>query len=323
MKGAIGIDIGGTKTAFGAVAADGRIVAQRTIATQPDDNFDAGFARIAHEVEQLFMDADWQPGDVSGIGVGCPDPVDTARGIIKSVYTLPGWSNQEFAAPLSARFNVPVRMENDANAALLGEAFAGAALGRKSAVMLTLGTGIGGAVLLDGRIYHGAGGAHPEIGHIAVQPDGAECYCGRHGCYEIIAAGPAIAEAGAEIGLDGSEAVFTAAAAGEPKAAAIIDAVTAATEVAVWSLLHIYLPELILFGGGIVDGHWPLFEAAAQKKPGGGGPRARRRRHHRPRIARQRRRHGRRGKLDSEAERLIFTCPSVVGSDHVKDAGGK
>ena len=265
MKGAIGIDIGGTKSAFGAVAADGRIVAQRTIATRPDDSFDAGFARLIGEIEHLLGDADWQPGDVSGIGVGCPGPVDTARGIIKSVYTLPGWSNQKFAAPLSARFNMPVRMENDANAALLGEAFAGAARGRKSAVMLTLGTGIGGAVLLDGQIYHGAGGAHPEIGHVPVFPDGPECYCGRNGCYEIIAAGPAIADAGAEIGLDDSEAVFRAAAAGEPKAAAIIDGVTAATEVAVWSLLHTYLPELILFGGGIVDGHWPLFEAAAQK----------------------------------------------------------
>ncbi|MDA0231109.1 MAG: ROK family protein [Proteobacteria bacterium] len=265
MKGAIGIDIGGTKIAFGAVTADGRIVAQRTIATQPDDSFDAGFARLIQGIEHLLADAGWQPGDFGGIGVGCPGPVDIARGIIKNVHTLPGWSNQQFAAPLSARFNTPVRMENDANAALLGEALAGAARGRKSAVMLTIGTGIGGAVLLDGRIYHGAGGAHPEIGHIAVQPNGPECYCGRQGCFKVIAAGPAIAAAGAKIGLNGSEAVFTAAAQGEPRAAAIIDAVTAATETAVWSLLHSYLPELILFGGGIVDSHWPLFEAAAQK----------------------------------------------------------
>ena len=265
MKGAIGIDIGGTKTAFGAVAPDGRFVAQRTIATQPEDSFEAGFQRITDEVEQLLSDADWQLADVSGIGVGCPGPVDYERGIILSIYTLPGWSNHAFATPLSEQFGLPVRLENDANAALLGEAIAGAAQGSKSAVMLTLGTGVGGAVLLDGRIYHGAGGAHPELGHIPVLPDGPECYCGRRGCYEIIAAGPAIADIGAEIGLDGSEAVFTAAAAGEPKAAAIIDGVTAATEVAVWSLLHTYLPEVILFGGGIVDGHWPLFEAAAHK----------------------------------------------------------
>ena len=265
MKGAIGIDIGGTKTAFGAVAPDGRIVAQRTIATQPDDSFESGFQRITDEVEQLLSDADWQLADVSGIGVGCPGPVDYQRGIILSVYTLPGWSNHALAAPLSDRFGLPVRLENDANAALLGEAIAGVARGRKSAVMLTLGTGIGGAVLLDGKIHHGAGGAHPELGHIPVLAGGPECYCGTRGCYEIIAAGPAIADAGAEIGLDGSEAVFTAAAAGEPKAQAIIDDVMAATEVVVWSLLHTYLPEVILFGGGIVDGHWPLFEAAAHK----------------------------------------------------------
>ncbi|MEE8172029.1 MAG: ROK family protein, partial [Alphaproteobacteria bacterium] len=247
MKGAIGIDIGGTKTAFGAVSADGRIVARRTIATQPEDSFEAGLARITHEIEQLLVDAGWQPGDISGIGVGCPGPVDAERGLILSVYTLPGWSNHEFAAPLAARFGLPVRLENDANAALLGEAFAGAARGKASAVMLTLGTGIGGAVLVDGKIYHGAGGAHPELGHIPVLPDGPQCYCGRRGCYEIIAAGPAIADAGKAIGLDGSEAVFAASAEGEPKASAIIDGVMAATEVTVWSLLHTYLPEIILF----------------------------------------------------------------------------
>ena len=265
MKGAIGIDVGGTKTAFGAVTPDGRIAARRIIATQPDDSFAAGFARLTQEVEHLLSDADWQLQDVSGIGVGCPGPVDYERGVILSVYTLPGWSNHAFAAPLSDRFGLPVRLENDANAALLGEAIAGAAKGCKSAVMLTLGTGVGGAVLLDGRIYHGAGGAHPELGHIPVLAGGPECYCGRRGCYEIIAAGLAIADAGAKIGLSGGEAVFTAAAAGERQAAAIIHGVAAATEVAVWTLLHTYLPDLILFGGGIVDGHWPLFEAAAQK----------------------------------------------------------
>ena len=86
---------------------------------------------------------------------------------------------------------MPLRMENDANAALLGEAFAGDTRGRKIVVMLTLGTRIGGAVLLDGQIHHSAGSAHPEIGHIAVQPNGAECYCSRNNCFEIIAAGPA------------------------------------------------------------------------------------------------------------------------------------
>jgi len=265
MKGAIGIDVGGTKTAFGAVTPEGRIVARRTIATQPDDSFEDGFARITRETEYLFADAGWRAKDVSGIGIGCPGPVDAERGVILSVYTLPGWSNREFAAPLSARFGLPVRLENDANAALLGEAFCGAALDKKSAVMLTLGTGIGGAVLLDGKIYHGAGGAHPELGHVPVLPGGPECYCGIRGCYEIIAAGPAIAEAGAAIGLEGSEAVFAAAAEGEPKASVIIDGVMAATEAAVWTLLHTFLPELILFGGGIIDGHWPLFEAAAHK----------------------------------------------------------
>ena len=266
MKGVIGIDVGGTKIAFGAVSREGEILARRTIATHPDDSFDQGIARLSTGIEALLADIGWDTDEIGGIGIGCPGPVDTEKGVILSVYTLPGWSNRAFAAPLSERFGgTPVKLENDANAALLGEALAGAAKGRKSAVMLTLGTGIGGAVLLDGKIHVGANGAHPELGHIPALMEGPECPCGLRGCYEVIAAGPAIAEAGQAIGLAGSEAVFAAAAEGHEGAEEIIARVSAATEAAVWTILHTFLPEIILFGGGIADAHWPLFEAAAQK----------------------------------------------------------
>ncbi|MDP6476031.1 MAG: ROK family protein [Alphaproteobacteria bacterium] len=266
MKGVIGIDVGGTKIAFGAVSPAGEIVLRRTIATHPDDSFDEGIARLSAGIEALLAETGWGAGDIGGIGIGCPGPVDTERGVILSVYTLPGWSNREFAAPMSERFGgTPVRLENDANAALLGEALAGAARGKRSAVMLTLGTGIGGAVLLDGKIHVGANGAHPELGHVPALAEGPECPCGLRGCYEVIASGPAIAEAGEAVGLDGSEAVFAAAAKGHAGAQAIIDNVAKATEAAIWTILHTFLPEIILFGGGIADGHWPLFEAAAQK----------------------------------------------------------
>ena len=262
----LGIDIGGTKIAFGAVSPAGDIILRRTIATHPDDSFDQGIARLSIGVEALLGDVGWDVKEIGGIGIGCPGPVDTEKGVILSVYTLPGWSNRAFAAPMSERFaGTPVRLENDANAALLGEAFAGAAKGKKSAVMLTLGTGVGGAVLIDGKIHVGAGGAHPELGHIPALVDGPECPCGIRGCYEIIASGPAIAEAGAAVGLTGSEEVFTAAAEGHEGAQEIIARVAKATETAVWTILHTFLPDILLFGGGIADGHWPLFEAAARK----------------------------------------------------------
>ncbi len=265
MKGVIGIDVGGTKIAFGAVSRAGKILKRRTIATHPDDSFEQGIERLSAGIVALLADIGWGTDEIGGIGIGCPGPVDTENGVILSVYTLPGWSNRAFAQPMSARFATPVRLENDANAALLGEALAGAAKGKKSAVMLTLGTGVGGAVLLDGKIHHGAGGAHPELGHVPALMEGPKCPCGIRGCYEVIAAGPAIAEAGQAIGLGGSEAVFAAAAEGHAGAEEIIARVAKATEAAVWTILHTFLPEIILFGGGIADAHWPLFEAAAQK----------------------------------------------------------
>ncbi len=265
MKGVIGIDVGGTKIAFGAVSPAGDILARRTIATHPDDSFEQGIERLSAGIVALLADIGWSSDGIGGIGIGCPGPVDTERGVILSVYTLPGWSNRAFAAPMSERFGTPVRLENDANAALLGEALAGAAKGKKSAVMLTLGTGVGGAVLLDGKIHHGANGAHPELGHVPVLMEGPECPCGIRGCYEVIAAGPVIAEAGQAIGLADSKAVFAAAAEGHVGAKEIIARVAKATEVAVWTILHTFLPEIILFGGGIADAHWPLFEAAAKK----------------------------------------------------------
>lgn len=266
MKGVIGIDVGGTKIAFGAVSPAGGIIQRRTIATHPDDSFDEGIARLSAGIEALLAETGWDVQDIGGIGIGCPGPVDTENGVILSVYTLPGWSNRAFAAPMSERFGgTPVRLENDANAALLGEALAGAARGKRSAVMLTLGTGIGGAVLIGGKIHVGANGAHPELGHIPALVDGPECPCGLRGCYEVIASGTAIAEAGQAIGLADSEAVFAAAARGHEGAQEIIGNVTKATEAAVWTILHTFLPEIILFGGGIADAHWPLFEVAARK----------------------------------------------------------
>ena len=168
-------------------------------------------------------------------------------------------------SPLVARFDTPVRLINDADAALLGEALAGAARGARVALMLTVGTGLGGAALIDGAILRGAAREHPEIGHLIVDPTGPECYCGSRGCLESLAAGPALARAGAEFGYADAEAVFAAAEAGAEQAGAIIVRSTDAMETAIWSLVHTLLPEVILIGGGMGERHFALYREAAER----------------------------------------------------------
>ena len=262
---ALGVDIGGTKIAVGAIDESGAVQARRTIATDAEAGFDAGLARLERAIDETMAEAGVEPAALAGIGLGCPGPFDEASGRIENFYTLPGWEGNDIVSPLVARFGAPVRLVNDADAALLGEALSGAARGARLAVMLTIGTGIGGAALIDGAILRGAAGEHPEIGHLIVDPAGPDCYCGRRGCIESLAAGPALARAGAGFGYADAEAVFAAAEAGEEPARAIIARSADAMETGVWSLIHAFLPELLLIGGGMGERHFTLYREAAER----------------------------------------------------------
>ena len=262
---ALGVDIGGTKIAVGAVDAAGAVHARRTIATDAEAGFDAGIARLTRAIDETLAEARVEAAALAGIGLGCPGPFDEASGRIDNFYTLPGWEGNDIVTPLADRFGTPVRLINDADAALLGEALAGAAQGARVALMLTIGTGLGGAALIDGVILRGAANEHPEIGHLIVDPTGPECYCGGRGCLEALAAGPALARAGAEFGYADAEAVFATAEAGAAPAQAIVTRSADAMETAVWSLIHSFLPEVILIGGGIGERHFALYREAAER----------------------------------------------------------
>lgn len=262
---ALGIDIGATKIALGLVEGDGTLRAARVMPTATEQGFEAAVARMTAAADDMLGEIGWAKRDLAGVGMGCPGPLDRETGVIHNPYTLPGWEDSPLVATVSQALDADARVENDADVALLGEAFAGAARGAKNVVMLTIGTGIGGAALVDGRIYRGADGAHPEIGHVLVEPDGPDCYCGAKGCFEAVAAGPAIGRAGDAVGLEGSAAVF-AAADSDPAARAIVERALVATGSAIWTLLHTFLPELIVFGGGIAEAHYVLFARAAEAR---------------------------------------------------------
>ena len=236
---AVGIDIGGTKTAVATVNGTGDIVREATIPTESERGFASGISRITETIARVLEESGWSAPELQGIGIGCAGPVDPVRGTILNPYTLPGWMNADIVTPLREAFGCPVVLENDADMALLGECRAGAGRGFDPVVMLTFGTGIGGAALVKGAILRGVAGEHPELGHVPVDPRGPRCYCGTNGCFESLASGSALA------------------ARGNVKEA--VSAMGAAT----WTIVHALLPERIILGGGVMDGHYGAFAAAA------------------------------------------------------------
>ncbi len=260
---AVGVDIGGTKIAVGAVDGRGAIHARRTIPTDASAGFDAALPRLMQAIDATLADAGWDAASLAGVGLGCPGSFEPESGVIANWCNLPDWDGYDIAGPLAARYGRPVRLANDADAALRGEAFAGAAKGLRAIVMLTFGTGVGGAILIENAIYRGSGGGHPEIGHMPVDPRGPLCYCGARGCLEVLASGPAMARAGAAAGYGDAAAVFAAAEGGEAAAQAIVARALDAVETAAFALLHTILPDMILFGGGMAERHFPLYRDAA------------------------------------------------------------
>ena len=264
---AVGIDIGGTKIVIAAVDAAGHIHARRSYETNSPRGFSVCLAEMQTTIARVLAEAGWPAESLCGIGIGCTGPVSPQRGTIHNPDTLPGWEDAEIVTLLREAFRVEVRLENDADAAAVGEGRFGAGADTSPLVMITLGTGVGGAILVDGKIYRGVNGEHPELGHVPVLPDGPECYCGWRGCWESLASGTAIAAAGKPFGFADSRAVF-AAASHNPNAAAIIQRAVAATASATWTLLHTCLPQRIVLGGGIGEEHFETFAAAMREQIG-------------------------------------------------------
>ncbi len=261
---AIGIDIGGTKIAIAAVGSQGEVLANVRFATEPRLGFATALGRMISGIKSVISDAGVKGEMLDGLGIGCAGPVDPVRGTIHNPHTLPTWDDCNLVSPLGDLFGVPVRLENDADAAASGEAHFGAGRGSDPMVMLTFGTGIGFAAIAKGQIYRGVAGEHPEAGHIPTTADGPECYCGLRGCFEAMASGTAIDAAGKAAGFLDGRAVFAAAAKRDTVAAGILEAATQATATAIWTLAHTFLPQRFVLGGGLIDDHFELFARPAR-----------------------------------------------------------
>lgn len=234
----VGIDVGGTKCYGVFVDSHGTVLQEVRYPTPHASELIDLLEKMFHEL-----------GGETTVGIGVPGLI-TADGVIKASPNLKGAHNIAVGPELRARLGIAVHVENDATVAAFGEWKSGAAIGARDAVMVTLGTGIGGGIVMGGQLQRGANGFAGEIGHMVVERDGIECPCGRRGCWERYASGSALKMLSG--GMDGQE-VFAKFHAGDPEATVTVN--TFATWIAegLASLTNICDPEIIVIGGGVIE----------------------------------------------------------------------
>jgi glucokinase len=255
---AAGIDIGGTQLRVALIDADGTIL---TRAATPTDAAGGPAAVVAQIVALMQQVTEGGSRTVIGAGVSSPGPLDTTRGIALGVPTLAGWVDVPIRRWIEDALKLPVQLENDGIAAAIGEWRFGAGRGVDNLVYVTVSTGIGGGVIVDGRPLHGDRGLAGHVGHMTIVPDGRLCACGNRGCWEAYASGTALALAaeplfkpatGAQTaGKVDARAVFAAARAGDTRAIELVAAEADWLGIGVANLLHLYSPQLVIIGGGL------------------------------------------------------------------------
>jgi glucokinase len=247
------IDIGGTKIAAGVITEDGQILVSAEIPTLPESGFHSAMDRASALLRRL---SEMASVSIEGIGVACPGPLDPWSGILDEVGTLPGWCGGNIVKVLGREFNTRVAVENDADAAALAEAHWGAGKGSRRLVYITISTGIGGGIILDGQLYRGANNAHPEPGHQIIDASGPLCYCRANGCWESLASGSAIAawvqEQAPSPVPKSAEQIAAAAEQGNPLALRAMEREGHYLGLGLANIITMFAPETVVLGGGVM-----------------------------------------------------------------------
>jgi glucokinase len=275
----MGVDIGGTKIAVGLVDAAGKIVSQGRAPMVTNGPAEAGLQAVIDAIDSLWSD------DVRSIGICAPGPLDPKTGVILNPPNVPCWRNFPLGEKVANKYSVPVIVDNDANAAALAETLWGSARGYHYVFYATIGTGIGSGIVLDGRIYHGHTGSAGEGGHVSIDYRGPMCACGKLGCIEILAAGPAIgARARAMLGgtksrssmLDlangdvaavTSELVGHAYAQGDPLAREVLQETVELLTIWLGNIVDLLDPDVLVMGGGVAAMLKPFFAEITNRLP--------------------------------------------------------
>lgn len=267
---AVGIDIGGTNVVVGCVAEDGSALhGLRSEPTHSEAGADDVITRMLASAQASMAELRGQVPDaeIVGVGVGAPGPLDTRRGIVLLTPNL-GWRDMPLRDRVSAGLGLPAALDNDANCAVLGEAWMGAARGARHALGVTIGTGIGGGLIVNGELFHGASDSAGEIGHTTIDTEGRRCKCGNYGCLEAYASGPAIAlraiedvEAGAasrlaefaggDLARVTAQTVYEAARHGDALALEVVSETAKFLGAGIANLVNVFNPEVVVVCGGV------------------------------------------------------------------------
>jgi len=270
----VGVDFGGTNVKVGLVSSTGRVEAIRVLASQEVGRPARFVASVSEAVGRLSRSVGERPSTLRGVGVGVPGPVDVRRDVVECLVNVPGWRGVPLRRLLERRLRCRCAVDNDANLAALGEFAFGAGRGAACLVCLTLGTGVGGGLVLDGSLVHGAGGAAGEVGHMVIDPRGPRCGCGARGCLEAHVGTAALLRMGRRALRQGAgplrrlsqasgggltpELLSRAARLGDARAQRIWTAFGRWLGIGVANLVNLLNPDRVVLGGGVA-GAWSLF----------------------------------------------------------------
>jgi len=277
----LGVDVGGTKVAAGLVNADGEILSHQRVSMASDGPAERGLQAVLSAIAQVLPDG---ASAIAGIGICAPGPLDPKTGVILNPPNVPCWRNFPLAEEVRKKYSVPVKVDNDANAAALAETRWGAAKGYKIVFYATIGTGIGTGIILDGKIFHGRTGSAGEGGHVSIDYRGPMCRCGKPGCIEILASGTAIVRrarerlssrtksslleiAGGRAEAITGEMVGQAFSGGDQLATDLLT--DTAEMLALWlsNMIDLLDPDVIVIGGGAAALYSPFFDRLRERIP--------------------------------------------------------
>lgn len=267
----IGIDVGGTNVKIALVDKSGKIIYSNSVPTYAKMGYEYTVNNIKQAIKDLMKETNTTSKDIDGIGFDFPGQVDYKTGVVKLAPNIPGWVNVPIAQMIEEEFHIPTRIDNDVRCAALGEMKFGAGKGCENFVCITVGTGIGSGLVINGQLVRGASNAAGEIGHIKLQmKDGLICGCGDTGCLEAYASGPSIVAmaqdyikggkstkfremAAAEGGEITPYMVAKAAEAGDPVAKRIFEIVGEYIGIGLTSVINLLNPEKVIIGGGVAE----------------------------------------------------------------------
>ena len=261
----IGVDIGGMSIKFGLVDDNGKILSSTRLVT--DKDITNGIIGMVEKINQLLSDANITIKDIRGIGIGCPGAVDSEKGTIICLPNL-GWENFEFAKELRKYLDTTIKLSNDANVAALGEVVYGCAKGYDTAIMFTLGTGVGGGIIIDGKLYEGWQSRGAELGHSTLILDGIPCTCGRNGCIERYVSATALIEqtktamlndknssmwkyVQGDINKVDGRTAFECSKQGDTCANQVVDTYVKYLSESILNMFNIFRPQVFILGGGV------------------------------------------------------------------------